>query len=170
MFQIYFFSCFLLKLHEFVNEVTSLILGDDLYLDNSTCNIKHEQSIIEDPDDDNFHSECDNDFSSSHNTCSSESSEEDVKELKVLVELTTGKRVKTVHDSSTHEIKTDEKHLSDGTHSEEYKQFLRQSLPGANLRVSNRLHKKVKMKKNKLKTATKTEQHDKKRDKKKAMT
>ena len=88
----------------------------------------------------------------------------------MLVELTTGKRVKTVHDSSTHEIKTDEKHLSDGTYSEEYKQFLRESLPDANLRVGKGLRKKVKIKKNKLKTATKTEQHDKKRDKKKAMT
>ena len=169
-FRYIIFSCFLFKLHEYVREVISLVLGDDLYLDNTKCNTKQEPSIIEDPNDDNFRSEYDNDFSSSHNTCLSESSEEDVKDLKVLVELTTGKHVRTVHDSSTHEIKTDEKHLSDGTHSEDYKQFLRDSLPGANLGVGKGLRKKVKTKKNKVKAATKTEQRDKKRDKKKPMT
>ena len=159
----------LLKLHDFVREVTNFVLRDDLYELDTKSNLERNNLIIDQTCDEYLHSESDSDFELANHTDNTERSEEDVTELKVLVELTTGKRVSTV-DHATAENK-DTKDGGNNTlvrmHSEDYKQFLLDKLPKDNQEIGEKHKKKTKKIKPKVTGSVKARPQDKKHAKKK---
>lgn len=161
------------KLRDFVREVTNFVLTEDFNPSNTkvprgvvnpmeTC-----VSLLRDHCDESESDSSDSELNNDTDIILSDNSEEDVAELKVLVEYTTGKRVPPVANAMPH-IKENITETTNGSHCEDYKEFVREKTNIAN--ESSKREKQTRKKKVKktLKHSTvkKSKLHNKKQTKK----